>query len=92
MFAPTDLRMRKPVLTNSQNVFDKAGLSGMGEARRLIERLPSSGSPAELAAALGVEVRNELGTGAFVVAELPIPGTNISIPLSIDIGSLVGAS
>ena len=92
MFAPTDLRMRKPVLTNSQNVFDKAGLSGLGEARRLIERLPSSGSPAELAAALGVEVRNELGTGAFVVAELPIPGTNISIPLSIDIGSLVGAS
>lgn len=91
-FAPTDLRMRKPVLTNSQNVFDKAGLSGIGEARRLIELLPSSGNPAELAAALGVEVRNELGTGTFVVSELPIPGTDISIPLSLDVGSLVGAS
>ena len=90
-FAPTDLRMRKPVLTNTQNVFDKAGLSGAGEARRLIETLPSSGNPAELAAALDVDVRNELGTGAFVVAELPIPGTDISIPLSIDVSSLAGS-
>lgn len=91
-FAPADLRMRKPVLANSQQVLDQAGLSGVGEVRSLVESLPSSGGPAELAAALGVDVRNELGTGAFVVAQLPIPGTGVSIPLSIDVRTLLGSS
>lgn len=90
-FEPADLRLRKPVLTNSQNVFDKAGASDVATVRELVERLPSSGSPADLARALGQQVANELGDGRFTVAELPIPGTDVTIPLTLDVGDLLGA-
>lgn len=90
-FEPADLRLRKPVLTNSQNVFDKAGAGDVATVRELVERLPSSGSPADLARALGQQVANELGDGRFTVAELPIPGTDVTIPLTLDVGDLLGA-
>ena len=88
---PADLRLRKPVLTNSQNVLDKAGLGDVSTARELIERLPASGAPADLARALGQQVANELGEGRFTIAELPIPGTDITVPLTLDVGDLLGA-
>lgn len=88
---PVDLRLRKPVLTNSQNVLDRGGLGDASTARELIERLPASGDPADLARALGQQVANELGEGRFTIAELPVPGMDITIPLTLDVGDLLGA-
>lgn len=90
-FEPADLRLRKPVLTNSQNVFDRAGFGQVANARELIERLPDAGDPASIARALGQVVVNELGGGPYAIAELPIPGTDITVPLTIDVGALLGA-
>lgn len=90
-FEPADMRLRKPVLTNTQNVLDKAGLSHVSTARELVGRLPDTTDPVALARALGQEVVNELGGGTYTVAEIPIPGTGTSIPLTLDVGELLGA-
>ncbi len=87
---PADLRLRKPVLTNTQNVLEKAGYGHVSSAREFIGKLPSSGDAATLARALGQQISNELGDSTFTVAELPIPGTDVTIPLTLDVGSLLG--
>ena len=90
-FAPADMRLRKPVLTGTAEVLGKAGVSdGLG-VRSLVESLPSSGSPEELAAALGRHVINRFGSSRVTVAELRIPGTDLVIPLTLDLGGLVDA-
>lgn len=89
---PCDLSLRKPVLANSQDVLSQAGLDGLSTARDLIERLPSGGGPEELAGALGQQLANEVGGTVVTVAELPIPGTSITIPLTVDLAELEKAS
>lgn len=92
-FEPADLRLRKPVVTNSQNVLDKAGYDHVSTARELVGKLPDSSDPATLAQALGQEIVNELGDdGQVTIAEIPIPGTELTVPLTIDVGELLGAA
>ena len=91
-FEPADLRPRKPVLTSTQNVLEKSGYGKVSTVRELVERLPSSGDAASIARALGQQVSNELGGGKFTVAELPIPGTDSTLPLTLDVNSLLGVS
>ena len=87
---PADLRLRKPVVVNSQTVLDKAGMTTLGEARGVLQSLPDS--PQALVALLRERVDGMLGTGSFTIAELPIPGLEgVSIPLTIDL-SKVGVS
>lgn len=92
--APADLRLRKPVLTNSQYVLDKAGYDHVSSVREFVDKLPDTADPIEFARVLGQEVKNELGQsiGEVTIAELPIPGTEISIPITIDVGELLGAA
>lgn len=92
--APADLRPRKPVLTNSQYVLDKAGYDHVSSVRDFVSKLPDTADPVEFARALGREVKNELGTriGKVTIAELTIPGTEITIPITIDVGELLGAA
>lgn len=89
---PADLRLRKPVITNTQNVLDKAGYDHVSTARELVGRLPESGDPASLARALGQRVANELGDGKVTIAEIPIPGTELTVPLTLDVDELLGAA
>ena len=87
---PADLRLRKPVIVNSQTVLDKAGLSNVQKVRELVQEFPAS--PQGLAAMLRAKLLEKLGSGTFTIAELPIPGLEgVSIPLTIDL-SQVGAS
>ena len=88
---PADLRLRKPVLTNTQNVLDAAGYGEVSSARELVARLPDTDDPAALARALGRQVVNELGGGVFTIAELEVPGTGVRIPLTLDAGALLGS-
>lgn len=90
-FEPCDLRLRKPVLCNSQDVLSQAGYDGVGRAREFVESLPNGASPQDVARALGQEVADEVGGTTFTVAELPIPGTDLTVPLTIDLSELAGA-
>lgn len=84
---PADVRLRKPVLINSQTVLDKAGYTTVGKAREVLQTLP--GSPTELVALLRSLVVEQLGSGPLTIAELPIPGLEgVSIPLTIDLSTL----
>ena len=86
-FEPADLRLRKPVIVNSQTVLDKAGHTSLGKARELLQELPTSSEA--LVALLRGKVAEQLGSGTFTVAELPIPGLEgVSIPLTIDLSKV----
>ena len=87
-FEPVDMRLRKPVLTNTQDVLDQSGLDQVSSVRSMVARLPESGSAEDFARAMGLWLVDEVGTGTFTVAEITIPGTNISIPLAIDLSEL----
>lgn len=91
-FEPVDMRLRKPVLTNTQDVLDQAGLGRVSTIRSLVNALPDSGSALDLAQAAGLWLVDEVGTDEFTLAEIPIPGTELSIPLTIDLSSLGGGS
>lgn len=87
-FAPTDLRAFKPVLTNSQNVIDKAGDGGVASARQIIELLGQSSNTQQFAETLGQELQNRFEGQEVTLAEIPIPGTDIEFPLTINLGDL----
>ncbi len=87
-FEPADLRLRKPVLVNSQTVLDKAGLSNVGQAREVIQAFPTS--PDQLVQLMRGKVIEYLGSsGPFTIAELPVPGLEgVRIPLTVDLSQL----
>ena len=88
-FEPADLRLRKPVIINSQTVLDKAGYTSIAKAREVIQQLPTSRE--ELIALLRSQVEEKLGSGTFTVCELPIPGLEgVRIPLTIDLSKVGG--
>lgn len=87
---PVDLRLRKPVLVNTQDVLDQSGLEQASAVRELVAALPESGSAEDLARSVGLLLSDETGGEGFTVAELPIPGTGLSIPLTIDLSAIGG--
>lgn len=91
-FEPVDMRLMKPVLVGWTRVLDKSGYSAAGKARQMIEALPSGASSYDLAVTLGIWAADSLGYGEITVAELQIPGTDISIPLTIRLDDLLEAS
>ena len=91
-FEPVDMRLRKPVLTSTENVLEKAGNDSQETVRGLISSLPRSGTTTDYVTAIGAWGLSELVDGEYTVAELTIPGTDISIPLTIDLSGLGRAS
>jgi len=80
--------LRKPVLTNTANVLAKVGVDPDGKIRSLVQALPSGGSGPQIARALGLWVWDQREGSKMTVAELPLPGTGGSIPLTLDLSSL----
>lgn len=91
-FEPVDMRLMKPVLVGWTRVLDKSGYNAAGKARQMIEALPPGASSFDLAKTLGVWAADSLGYGEITVAELTIPGTDISIPLTIRLDDLLEES
>ena len=58
--------------------------------RSLALSIPEGGNPLEVARALGLTLINELGVGEVTIAEVTIPGTSVTIPVTIDLSSLGG--
>lgn len=89
---PADMRLRKPVLTNTQNVLDRGGYEPVSTIREFVATLPDSPSALDFARAMGIGLENTVGGGTFTVAELTVPGTDWSIPLEVDLSALGMAS
>lgn len=88
---PADLSAKKPVLANSADVMNKAGNDWYGAVRAMVVALQGAdvgSGPSSLLATLGVFVETLTGGEPIVVAQFTIPGTDIEIPLELDLGWL----
>ncbi len=90
-FEPVDMRPRKPVLVGTQPVLAQAGYDRDEKVRSFLRALPESGSAAEFARAVGVWLVDEAGGPVFTIARLEIPGTSVSIPITVALSELLGA-
>lgn len=89
---PADMRLRKPVLANTQDVLAQAGYDKVSTVRSLVSALPDTGSVADYLSAFGLWAVKEYGDEDFTVAELTVPGTSITIPLKVNIAELLGVA
>lgn len=90
---PCDLRLRKPVLTDSANVIKSPGsdIAGFSQAQDKLRSIPLGVTdPKALCEALEYQVERTISGTVFTLAEIPLPGGG-SIPLTVDVATLVGA-
>lgn len=90
---PCDLRLRKPVLTDSANVIKSPGsdIAGLSQAQDKLRSIPLGVTdPKALCEALEYQVERTISSTVFTLAEIPLPGGG-SIPLTVDVATLVGA-
>ncbi len=90
---PCDLRLRKPVLTDSANVIKSPGsdIAGLSQAQDKLRSIPLGVTdPKSLCEALEYQVERTISGTVFTLAEIPLPGGG-SIPLTVDVATLVGA-
>ncbi len=90
---PCDLRLRKPVLTDSANVIKSPGsdIAGLSQAQDKLRSIPLGVTdPKALCEALEYQVERTISGTVFTLAEIPLPGDG-SIPLTVDVATLVGA-
>ncbi len=90
---PCDLRLRKPVLTDSANVIKSPGsdIDVLSQAQDKLRSIPLGVTdPKVLCEALEYQVERTISGTVFTLAEIPLPGGG-SIPLTVDVATLVGA-
>lgn len=90
---PCDLRLRKPVLTDSANVIKSPGsdITGLSKVQDKLRSIPLGVTdPKALCKALEYQVERTISGTVFTLAEIPLPGGG-SIPLTVDVATLVGA-
>lgn len=91
-FEPADLRLRKPVLCATQDVFDKDGSGDGARVRSVLQQLPAEGSAADLIRAFGRIAQDWIGEQEITLGTLEIPGLPLSIPIKVRLGELLGGS
>ena len=90
---PCDLRLRKPVLTDTANVIKSPGsdITGLSNAQDKLRSIPLGVTdPKALCEALEYQVERTISGTVFTLAEIPLPGGG-SIPLTADVATLAGA-
>ncbi len=87
---PADMRLRKPVLVNTGDVLSQAGYDKAATVRSLIGALPDSGSAGDYVRAFGAWAIGTYGDEDFTVAELTVPGTEVKVPLTVNLKKLAG--
>ena len=90
---PCDLRLRKPVLTDTANVIKSPGsdIAGISKAQDTLRKIPLGVTdPKALCEALEYHVERTISGAVFTLAEIPLPGGG-SIPLTVDVATLIGA-
>lgn len=90
-FEQVDLRLRKPVLTDSSNVFEHSDMAGFADAQKLLRKIPTGLSdPAALLEAVGYGVDSYVQSLEITLVEIPLPGGG-SIPLTVRLRDVTGA-
>lgn len=90
---PCDLRLRKPVLTDTANVIKSPGsdITGLSKVQDKLRSIPLGATdPKALCEALEYQVERTISGTVFTLAEIPLPGGG-SIPLTVDVATLAGA-
>lgn len=90
---PCDLRLRKPVLTDTANVIKSPGsdITGLSNAQDKLRSIPLGVTdPKALCEALEYQVERTISGTVFTLAEIPLPGGG-SIPLTVDVATLASA-
>ena len=87
---PVDIRMLKPVLVSTSSVFARAGWDGVARAQQLVLSLGPSTDIGTILRALGIDRPGAIGEGSVTIAELSIPGTDLVIPIEVDLSDLAG--
>ncbi len=90
---PADLSVKKPVLVNTADIMNRAGNDWYAGIRSLIlavQTVEEGASLAELLGAAGVFLQIFTGEDRIVVAEIGVPGTDLTIPLEVDLEWLAG--
>ncbi len=90
---PCDLRLRKPVLTDTANVIKSPGsdITGLSKVQDKLRSIPPGVTdPKVLCEALEYQVERTISGTVFTLAEIPLPGGG-SIPLTVDVATLAGA-
>ena len=90
---PCDLRLRKPVLTDTANVTKSPGsdITGLSKVQDKLRSIPLGVTdPKALCEALEYQVERTISGAVFTLAEIPLPGGG-SIPLTVDVATLAGA-
>lgn len=90
---PCDLRLRKPVLTDTANVIKSPGsdITGLSKVQDKLRSIPLGVTdPKALCEALEYQVKRTISGTVFTLAEIPLPGGG-SIPLTVDVATLAGA-
>ena len=90
---PCDLRLRKPVLTDSANIIKSPGsdITGLSKVQDKLRSIPLGVTdPKALCEALEYQVERTISGTVFTLAEIPLPGGG-SIPLTVDVATLAGA-
>lgn len=90
---PCDLRLRKPVLTDTVNVIKSPGsdITGLSKVQDKLRSIPLGVTdPKALCEALEYQVERTISGTVFTLAEIPLPGGG-SIPLTVDVATLAGA-
>ena len=88
---PSDMRLRKPVLVNTREILGQAGYDKASTVRGLINELPDSGDVSAYVRAFAGWALDTYGDEDFTVAELTVPGTELKIPLKVNLKKLAGA-
>ena len=89
---PADMRLKKPVLVHTSDVLGRAGIEPSGKVRQLVQSLPSNGDVSQWARALGIWVWDQRRGTQIDIGDLPVPWSDSSVPLSIDLAGLGGAT
>lgn len=87
---PVDLRLKKPVLTDTSNVLERSDIPGLSKAQDVLRAIPlGSSDPTQVLESVGCEVLEAIDSYEFTVAEIELPfgGT---IPLTIRLQDVVG--
>lgn len=90
---PCDLRLRKPVLTDTANVIKSPGsdITGLSKVQDKLRSIPLGVTdPKALCEALEYQIERTISGTVFTLAEIPLPGGG-SIPLTVDVATLAGA-
>lgn len=90
---PADLSVRRPVLVNTVDVMERSGNDWYAAVRFLVLVVQSVDQDVSLDGLLGVAgmvLQTFTGEDKILVAEIGIPGTDLAVPLEIDLAWLAG--